>query len=366
LILPEITVPCQCGVALPHGGQRLDFANAADHRHHHRTAARAVLTPAAALLGALAPGAQVSGARLAAAAGVSRAAVWKQVQALRQRGVPIESARGAGYRLPWPIQMLGASRIAQYMKTPASAWGGLDVRWEVDSTSSELLRQWPQVRDLGFVLAETQSAGRGRRGRHWLSPPGLNLYLSGSKRFEGGFASLSGLSLAVGVMVLRALHALGIGDAGLKWPNDVLAGEGKLAGILVELVGDFLGPCTAVIGVGLNLRMTPELHAQAGQPASDLAGLCEGAVPDRNRVAATVLDALIEGLQQFQRGGFDAFVADYARHDRLRDQPLRVTGAGGEFFGTGAGVDGSGALRVRLDDGSLQRVDSADISVRRA
>ena len=323
------------------------------------------------LLALLAPGEPVSGAALAAQAGVTRAAIWKQVEALRARGVPVEARGRAGYCLPWPVQMLDAARIRAALPSPwVRSLGMLEVHGELDSTSSELQRRLATAADMSMVLAESQTAGRGRRGRSWLSPPGLNLYLSCLKRFEPGFAALSGLSLAIGVMLLRALEELGVAGAGLKWPNDVLAAAGhgvpgKLAGILVELSGEYQGPCAAVIGVGLNLRLTPALHRQAGQPACDLASLTAGAPPDRNRVAAVLVAALAHGLYQFEREGFAAFVADYARHDLLRDQTLQVSGAPGRFEGIGAGVDARGALQVRMSDGSLRRIDSADVTVRR-
>lgn len=325
------------------------------------------------LLARLAEGQPVSGAVLAAQAGVTRAAVWKQVEALRSRGVPIQARGSAGYHLPWPLQMLDAEQILAAL--PASLPhppGALEVHWELDSTSSELQRRGSAAADGSFVLAETQSAGRGRRGREWLSPPGLNLYLSCLKRFEGGFAALSGLSLAVGVIALQALESLGIRGAGLKWPNDLLAvvgtepSQGKLGGILVELSGEYQGPCVAIVGIGLNLRLTPALRAQAGQPACDLATLAGGAPPDRNRLAATLVAALLEGLGRFEREGFAAFVGDYARHDILRDKPLRLHGALGDFEGVGVGVDARGALKVRLADGSVRVVDSADVTVRSA
>lgn len=323
------------------------------------------------LLALLAPGEPVSGAALAAQAGVTRAAIWKQVEALRARGIPVEARGRAGYRLPWPVQMLDATRIRAALPAPwVRSLGMLEVHGELDSTSSELQRRLATAADLSMVLAESQTAGRGRRGRSWLSPPGLNLYLSCLKRFEPGFAALSGLSLAIGVMLLRALDELGIAGAGLKWPNDVLAaaghgGRGKLAGILVELSGEYQGPCAAIVGVGLNLRLTPALHRQAGQPACDLASLTAGAPPDRNRVAAALVAALAHGLRQFEREGFAAFVADYARHDLLRGQALQVSGALGRFEGIGAGVDARGALQVRMSDGRLRRIDSADVTVRR-
>lgn len=316
------------------------------------------------LLAALASGETLSGSVLAAEAGLTRAAIWKQVEALRQRGVPVESAGAAGYRLPWPIQMLDESAIRASLPAAVTRrLGALTVHWEIDSTSSELQRR-THAADLSFVMAETQTAGRGRRGRTWLSPPGLNIYLSCLKRFDAGFASLSGLSLATGVIVLRALHAMGIHDARLKWPNDVLAEEGKLAGVLVELSGEYQGPCAAVIGIGLNLRLTDALREQAGQPVCDLATLANGAPPDRNRTAAALITSLVQGLDQFERDGFAGFVDEYADHDALRGVPLRVSGATGELDGIGAGIDARGALQLQTASG-LRGIDSADVTVRR-
>lgn len=321
----------------------------------------------AQLLTALAAGEAISGTGLAAQMGVTRAAIWKQVEALRARGVPIEAQGAAGYRLPWPLQMLDDAVIRAALPAPvAAALGRLEVHWELDSTSTELQRRGALVADLSVLLAETQSAGRGRRGRQWISPPGLNLYLSCLKRFDGGFATLGGLSLAIGVIVMRTLETLGIRGAGLKWPNDILAADGKLGGILVELSGEFQGPCAAVIGIGLNVRLTPMLRALAGQPASDLATLTDANPPDRNRIAATLIAALVDGLQQFERDGFAGFADEYARHDLLIGQPLQLTGGLGAFDGEGAGVDQRGALQVRMCDGRVRGVDSADVTVRRA
>lgn len=318
------------------------------------------------LLTALAGGGTVSGSQLAERTGVTRAAIWKQVESLRARGVPVQSQGTAGYRLPWPLQLLALPAIhAALPAAAAKALGTLELHWDIDSTSSEIQRRASSLPDLSMILAESQSAGRGRRGRSWLSPPGLNIYLSCLKRFDAGFASLSGLSLAVGVIVMRALSALGIAGAGLKWPNDVLSDGGKLAGILVELSGEYQGPCAAIIGVGLNVRLTPALREQAGQPVNDLVSLAGGVAPDRNQVAATLIGALVEGLRQFEREGFAAFIDEYASHDLLRGQPLRVQGALGEWEGTGAGVDARGALLLQTRDG-LRSIDSADVSVRRA
>ncbi|HEY4292647.1 biotin--[acetyl-CoA-carboxylase] ligase [Luteibacter sp.] len=319
------------------------------------------------LLEALAGGDAVSGAALARKAGVTRAAVWKQIEALRLKGVPVEARVGGGYRLPWTTELLDGQAIRAGLAPETLARVGmLEVHWDIDSTSSELARRVPVLDDLAFVMAEAQSAGRGRRGRTWLSPPGMNLYLSVLKRFDGGFASLSGLSLAVGVMLLRALADLGIRTPGLKWPNDVLAGNAKLAGVLVELSGEYLGPCAAVIGVGLNIRLPDSLHERAGQPITDLASIMGGDPPGRNRIAAAVVAELTEGLLAFERHGFAAFAEEYAANDLLRGQSLRIIDPRGEYDATGEGVDERGALRVRRANGEHVTVDSAEVSVRRA
>lgn len=315
------------------------------------------------LLAALATGTPVSGATLAAQLGISRAAVWKQIEQLRARGLPVAARAGQGYALPYPLELLDADTI----RAAASPKTIIEVHDSLDSTSSELLRRANQAADLTFAFAEVQSAGRGRRGRVWLAPPALNLTFSVLKRFEHGFAALSGLSLAVGVAVAETLAATGVPRLALKWPNDLQADGRKLGGILIELGGEFLGPCHAVIGIGINLRLTPALVAAAGQPVTDLAALCGGTPPARNDLAARLTVALAQALEQFAGHGFAPFVARYATLDALRDRALTISGNGGTFSAVGAGVDARGALRVRRDDdGGVECLDSAEITVRAA
>ncbi|KMQ82610.1 biotin-acetyl-carboxylase ligase [Lasius niger] len=243
--------------------------------------------------------------------------------------------------------------------------GHLELHWELDSTSSELQRQGQQLPDLAFVLAETQSAGRGRRGRRWLSPPGLNLYLSCYKRFERGVAALGGLPLAVGVMLVEALQGLGVTDIGLKWPNDIISPQGKLAGILVELSGESQGPCSAVIGIGVNLRLTPAMRETLDQTAADLHALLPAdRLLDRNHCAAAIIGALCQGLRRFEDDGYALFHAAYTQHDRLQGSRLQIHRPNGSRLeGIGAGTDAQGALQLATDAG-LERIDSAEVSVR--
>jgi BirA family biotin operon repressor/biotin-[acetyl-CoA-carboxylase] ligase len=243
--------------------------------------------------------------------------------------------------------------------------GAPALHWQVDSTSSELLRQAAAgAPDLASCLAEVQRAGRGRRGRDWRMPLGGGLALSMLKRFDRGMAALAGLSLVAGIATCEALADAGVADVGLKWPNDLVAADAKLGGILVELGGDALGPCHAVIGIGLNLRLGDAAVAAIDQPCTDLARLC-AALPGRNVLAAQVLARLVPALERFGRDGFAPFAASFAALDVLQGRRVGVTRAGdvGGAEGVACGVDARGALRVRFDDGE-RSIDSGELSVR--
>lgn len=318
----------------------------------------------AALLRALRADRAISGTALAVELNVTRAAVWKQIQALRALGAPIESAPSRGYRLAWPFEPLDARAIrARLDPTVRQRLGGVEASWQVDSTSSVLLRRAAEgAPDLCVCVAETQNAGRGRRGRGWVSPLGGNVYFSLLKRFEHGMGTLAGLSLAAGVAVVETLHACGAAGLGLKWPNDVQVDGRKLAGILVEAGGEFLGPCFAVIGIGINLRQ-PDA-ASIDQPVAALADVCV-ALPARNALIARLLAGLVAALDEFATAGFAPFAARFARHDALAGQSVLVHMPTGVRAGVGAGVDERGALRVR-HGACVATYDSADVSVRSA
>jgi BirA family biotin operon repressor/biotin-[acetyl-CoA-carboxylase] ligase len=186
-----------------------------------------------------------SGEALGAALGISRSAVWKQLQALQtELSLSIHTVRGRGYRLESPLQLLDAAWIEA--SAAGSGWP-VTVLPSVDSTNAEALRRIEVAQSLPFVvLAERQTSGRGRRGRSWVSPFGENLYYSLVLRVEGGMRQLEGLSLAVGLALLQVIRESGVVEAGLKWPNDVLVGERKLAGVLLELSGDPADVCHVV------------------------------------------------------------------------------------------------------------------------
>lgn len=317
--------------------------------------------PAKELLRQLSAGHAVSGEALATQLGVTRAAVWKQIAALRAMGLPIEARSRAGYRMPWPLQLLDSPSITSKLGTAPRA--PIHLYWELDSTQDELARLLLDAPDLTVVLAEHQTLGRGRRSHSWLSPPGLGITLSCLKHFACGPAGLSGLSIAMGVCVVQALTSAGVPGLQLKWPNDVVTDKGKLAGILIEVSGEYDGPSVVRVGVGLNVHLSPTAHGTLDQPVADLAALCGGTPPDRNEVATRVIEHLRIGLLRFEHEGLAPFAQDFAHMDWLAGKPLNVRGPQGMHPGIGRGIDAHGALRVETD-GRIASIYSDKVSVR--
>lgn len=320
------------------------------------------------LLGRLQAG-PVSGDALARDSGQTRAAVWKRIQALRAGGVPINARPGLGYVLAGPLDLLDRRAILDALPAGLRQQvASLDVAWAIDSTNSELLRRSPANQGVQVLLAERQTGGRGRRGRSWESPLAANLYLSLARRFDAGLARLGGLGLVAGLAVVDALHACGLRQVRLKWPNDLVvpAADGtllKLGGLLVEGGGENAGPVRAVIGIGVNVRMPETAAAGIGQPWTDLQALCGDDIPERNRLAAGCLRALVPALEQFDREGLAPFRERYAAVDALAGRQVRVQSGDGVREGKALGIAGDGALRVRID-GRERAVHAGEVSVR--
>lgn len=316
-----------------------------------------------ALLALLADGRQHSGQALGETLGVSRAAVWKLVAKLRELGVEIESGNGSGYRLTGAVNLLDSTAIRQGLSDNArSRLECVDVALALGSTNEELLRLAGSTHRPRALLAEVQSAGRGRRGRPWYSPFGASLYLSLLWPFEELRCGLSGLSLVVGLAAADAIeHTTGI-KPGLKWPNDVVHQDRKLAGILVELVGEPQGPCKAVIGVGVNCSLPSAATELIDQPWVDLASLVT-ATPDRNALAADLLNSCCDALPAFASSGFSAFRQRWERCDALAGRQVRLEAGARVRAGTVRGVDDSGALLLDSGDGVAAWV-SGEVSVR--
>lgn len=308
-----------------------------------------------------------SGDALARESGQTRAAIWKNIEALRAGGIAIDAQAGRGYALRHAVELLDSDAIFAAIPEPARAdIASLDVAWSIDSTNSALLREQTPRHGAAILLAERQTAGRGRRGRAWTSPLASNLYVSVARYFSGGLARLGGLSLVAGVALAEALHALGYADTRLKWPNDVLVCARKLGGILVEGGGEHAGPVRAVIGIGLNVRM-PQAGAVIDQPDIDQPWIDLAArdapLPSRNALATAVLSHLLPAFETFDRDGLAPFLPRYAAHDGLAGRNVTVQAGDGDHVGQALGIAADGALRVGLADG--ERVfHSGDVSVR--
>jgi BirA family biotin operon repressor/biotin-[acetyl-CoA-carboxylase] ligase len=308
-----------------------------------------------------------SGEELAEQLGVSRSGVWKAAVTLRALGVVIHAVRNRGYRLAAPSELLDATLIQQALTRDARGRvRQVDVAWSLESTNTVLLSRGDlPIGKSDVCLAEYQSAGRGRRGRSWLAPPGASICLSLSWHFPEVPRDLGALSLVTGVCALRALKEHALEDIRLKWPNDLLLEGRKLGGILIELRAESAGPTYVVIGIGINVALGANLLRQiaaAGTNATDLksAGLV---ATSRNAIVASLVDSIVRGLMEFEKQGLRAFIEEWRRADALRGQMVNVHAGEQVSRGLARGVDISGALLVETTQG-LRKFVSGEVSVR--
>ncbi len=320
----------------------------------------------------------VSGDLLAREAGLTRAAVWKRIEVLRDAGIAIAVVPGRGYRLDQPLDLLDADTIrAALPNAIASQLASLEIGWSLDSTNSELLRRELPAQGCAVLLAERQTGGRGRRGRSWTSPLSAHVYLSIGRHFEGGLARLGGLSLVAGIAACEALHELGYAHVGLKWPNDLVVksvvnsvanetrgGLHKLGGLLVEGGGEHAGAARAVIGLGVNVRMPATAADGIDQPWVDIDGLSDGSSPSRNVVVAQLLKHMLPALAHFDAEGLAGFLPRFAALDALAGRDVHIHEGTQTWSAMSLGIAADGALRVRDGDGRERQVHAADVSLR--
>lgn len=333
-----------------------------------------VITPATSqpsrreqLLVLLADGAVHSGERLAEQLHITRAAVWKAVQSLRELGVELE-AQHQGYRLPFAVDLYDAQRIRAHLDAGVSAaLQRIDVLFTVDSTNRHVTEQpATQAGRAVLCVAEIQQAGRGRRGRSWLAPFGSGICMSLGWLFDSMPPAFSALSLAVGVALARALDRCGAAEVGLKWPNDLLWRGRKLAGVLIEMRGEPDGPAHVVIGIGLNLRLSPgqrQALAEQNVLVTDLYEMLGAQCVTRNALVAAVTAELLQVLALFAREGFAPFMEEWQRRDALRAAEVTVLQGERAIVGVANGIGDDGSLLLDTDAG-LQRFVSGEVSLR--
>jgi BirA family transcriptional regulator, biotin operon repressor / biotin---[acetyl-CoA-carboxylase] ligase len=307
-----------------------------------------------------------SGETIAKDLGISRASVSYALRELDETGVTVQKVHGRGYRLCEPVQWLNRDAIMMHLGREAQGFN-LEIFDIVESTNSLLFQKILglalQNNPAHVIAAELQTRGRGRRGRQWHSGLGNALTFSLLWQFQQGASLLSGLSLTVGVAIIRAFKSNGIEGAVLKWPNDVIFNFCKLAGILIELQGDMLGPTIAVIGVGVNLDLPRNVKARIDQAATGVASI-NGAMPDRNKLLAALLAEIAGALKEFERHGFSAFREEWTNYHvfEKRNVTLRLPD-GTDLKGLADGVADNGSLLLRTAEG-VRGFSSGEISLR--
>ena len=308
-----------------------------------------------------------SGEALAQRFKVTRATIWNAIQHAESLGVEVFSVRGRGYKLPQAIDLLHKNSVLNAIGEQR-AWFNLEILDEVASTNTYLMQQ-KGAAHATCVAAHIQTHGKGRRGRIWVSQLGASLTFSLLWRFQCGAAALSGLSLAVGVALIRAFNSLGVSNVQLKWPNDVLVTEKdtpkKLAGILIELQGDLEGPSAAVIGVGVNLNLPKNVLDSIDQPAIDLINVAAKPI-NQSELLGLILKHLADVLSGFEASGFVGLRDEWLRHHAFENKPVRML--------LPNGTDVQGVVKSVADDGillvetalGLQRFSAGEISLRSA
>lgn len=318
------------------------------------------------LLRRLADGRFHSGRELSDRLGLSRTAIWNHANELKRLGLELHAVTGKGYRLTQPLELLDAELIGAHLEpVVAKQLSDLDIHDSTDSTNGQLSNAAQLGAKSGAVcLAERQTGGRGRLGRKWVSPFGRNIYLSSLWHYEAGPAALSGLSLAVGVAAMRALEQEGLSDMGLKWPNDIFWKGKKLGGILIELMGDSLGPCSVVVGIGLNVDLPVDSAEEIDQPWTDLREAMGHGDTSRNRLIARIINELFPILNNFDEKGLAEYHAEWSKWDSMREKSATLRVGKEMILGTAFGVNESGLLMFEDESGQRKAYASGEVSLR--
>ncbi|MFJ3459700.1 bifunctional biotin--[acetyl-CoA-carboxylase] ligase/biotin operon repressor BirA [Scandinavium goeteborgense] len=310
------------------------------------------------LISILSDGEFHSGEQLGERLGMSRAAINKHIQTLRDWGVDVFTVPGKGYSLPEPIQLLNEEFIRNSINE-----GSVTVLPVIDSTNQYLLDRLASLQSGDVCVAEYQQAGRGRRGRKWFSPFGANLYLSMYWRLEQGPAAAIGLSLVIGIVMAEVLQSLGADKVRVKWPNDLYLIDRKLAGILVELTGKTGDAAQIVIGAGINLAMR---RVETDVINQGWINLQEAGIKiDRNTLAVRLIKELRAALVLFEQEGLAPYLSRWEKLDNFIHRPVKLIIGEKEIFGTSRGIDTQGALLLE-QDGVIKPWVGGEISLRSA
>ncbi|MET1257272.1 bifunctional biotin--[acetyl-CoA-carboxylase] ligase/biotin operon repressor BirA [Aliikangiella maris] len=315
------------------------------------------------LLRLLADGRFHSGEDLAQQLSVSRTAIWKLIQKIESWQINIFSVRGKGHQISGGLRLLDKDLLTQSLKNN-KYFKQIDVLTSVDSTADYMARQWRLSPGVGRVcVAEHQTAGRGRKGRSWISPFAANLYFSIGVELPLGLSALGGLSLAIGLSMVQTINQLAETPVKIKWPNDLLVNHQKVAGILVEANGESHDTSFLNIGVGINWDMQHQQGEPIDQPWANLKPLLVKSVT-RNELLAKLLVDLDETLNIYQQQGFEPFSSLWPALSAVYQQPVHIITPQDTYSGTEAGIESNGALRLETPQG-IKIFHSGEVSLRK-
>lgn len=296
--------------------------------------------------------------------GVSRTAIWKNISQLAELGLAVTRIPKQGYQLKQPMTPLDEALIRQRLESKRYEKSTNFHLFAELSSTNQFLKELDINSSINFCCAEKQTQGRGRFGRQWISPFGENIYFSGRWELNCCLSRLSGLSLIVGLAILASLRDSAIQhDIRIKWPNDLLWGNKKLCGILIEAIAEANSCAQVIIGIGINVNKATLVEPLDGKPWCSLYEITGNSF-DRNILLGDLIFHLTNYLDKFLLAGFGAFADEWRELDYLEGKLIEVSQPTGSISGYACGVNHLGQLGLRDEQGNVQYLSSGDTSLR--
>ena len=312
------------------------------------------------LVNLLNDGAYHDGTSIGEQLGISRAAVWKLIKKLQAYEVPLICTKGKGYCLTTPLTLLDSQQINSALNQQSVS---LHLLEKTPSTNDYVKKLPADPRQIIACLAETQTAGKGRLGRQWHSPFAENIYLSLRYPFNQDISELNGLSLVVALTLCHSLESqlqLPHNTLRVKWPNDILLNQHKLAGILLEIEAESNGFCQLIIGIGVNVNMRQ--NHSIDQDWTSLAQFTTQYI-DRNILVPTIINTLIDAIAEFRQVGLTGFKKAWQQRDILTQKSITMHSANKIIKGLCLGINAQGHLKLQLESGQTITLSSGDASL---
>ena len=311
----------------------------------------------------LAAGTFVSGQTIANSLGISRAAVSKHIKTIIDMGLDVYCLTGKGYKLAKPLVLLNKNEIEGFC-SEHDITTKIEVHSIIDSTNDFLKRRVPTQVSCGQVcVAEFQSAGRGRRGRQWVSPFGSHIYMSMYWPLMQGMSAAMGLNVVAALAIADAIKSLYDINVELKWPNDIYLNGVKLAGILIELEGQALEVAHCIIGIGVNVDMPIKAAENIDQDWTDLQSQVKEKI-NRNELVAKLMTSLQARLTIHNETGIETMLNDWHNKDCFLNCTVNLTTGAKEIQGIARGINSQGALLLDVD-GKVQAIYGGEVSLRK-